>query len=144
MAFDFSLHSVLKVRALAEEREERMLQRILLEVAATKQAIAEAKRRAAELGGSRAADTHQTAAVLQAGYAAVEQLQDAQEEMEARLVKLEQLRDAQQTRYTDARRAREMLSEMRKEQRSAYDLQQSRQEQNVLDDNFNALARRRR
>lgn len=140
MAFDFSLHSVLKVRVLAEEREERLLQRILQEVATTRHAIEETDRRLAETNRPLRATA---ATELQARYAEVEQLRQQRTELEAHLAKLEQLRDVQMTNYSQARRNREMLSEMRAEQRSAYDQQQMKAEQSALDDTFNALSRRR-
>lgn len=144
MAFDFPLHSVLKVRSLAEEREERLLQRILQEIAATRLAVEDTELRIAETNLARGTQQAAAATDLQARYAEVEQLRQQRAELQSHLAKLEQLRDAQMAKYSQARRDREMLSEMREEQRTAYDQQQARQEQSSLDDTFRALARRRR
>lgn len=143
MAFDFSLHSVLKVRTLVEEREERLLQLILQEVATTRHAIENTAQR---LGEARQADSSRAFAAtdLQARYAEVEQLRQARCDLESRLAKLEQLRDVQMAKYSAARREREMLTDMREQQREAYDQQQAKSEQSVLDDTFSALSRRKR
>jgi len=51
MSFHFSLDSVLRIRGIVEEQEERMLQRILFEIAQTLEGIESIN---AELAGSNA------------------------------------------------------------------------------------------
>jgi flagellar biosynthesis chaperone FliJ len=66
---------------------------------------------------------------------------NAAEALQLRLQKLEAHRVKQLAIYQNAHRDREVLSELRDQQRKAHELEQRRQEQKTLDDLF--LARRR-
>jgi flagellar FliJ protein len=140
MPFKFSLDTVLRVRVILEEQEERMLQRILFEVTQTREAIA---RIDAELAGTtalRLADVNKQdiGHNIQASYGYVQQLKQSRKEQEDRLEKLMQLREKQVAIYETARRNREMITDLREEKRSAYEAELARGEQKTVDDNFNA------
>jgi len=142
MAFQFSLAAVLRVRTILEEREERMLQRILFEISQTQETLA---RTDAELAGS---DVFRNANVfrpligrqIHVSYEEIKELRQKRKDLLGQIAKMEQLRDKQLVLYECARRNREMLSDMRDEKRSAYDSDMARSEQKILDDNY--IARR--
>jgi flagellar FliJ protein len=142
MAFEFSLATVLRVRGIVEEREERLLQKILFELSQTHEAIAQID---AEIEGS---DVSRRANIFKpsvgyhvhASYVEVQELKQNRKDLLERIYKLEQLRDKQLAIYQAARRNREMLTDMREEKRSAYDSDMARSEQKILDDNY--MARR--
>ena len=144
MAFEFSLATVLRVRDIVEQREERLLQRIQQQIAQTSQSLAETiadisrwnVRGATELLSlSRGRD-------FQASYAALQQLKLNREELLGQLDKLKQLREIQLTVYRASRCEREMLTDMRDKKRAVYDSGMTRREQSTLDDNFVARQRR--
>lgn len=144
MAFRFSLGSVLRVRGIVEEREERMLQSIQFELARAQESLA---RTQAELEGSAASRQAEIFKPflghnLHASYGEVKQLKESREALEERIKKLEQLRDRQLVVYQQARRDREMLTDMREEKRSVYESDLARDQQKTLDDNY--IARRGR
>ena len=56
MSFQFSLATVLRVRGIVEEREERLLQEILYEIAQAREAIAAIVAQLAESDANRHAD----------------------------------------------------------------------------------------
>ena len=137
MGFHFSLDSVLRVRGMVEEQEERMLQRILFEIAQTLEII---ERINAELTGSdalRRAEVFKPVSGfnIHASYEHVLALKEKKKELEDKLEKLEQLRDRQLVVYTGARRNREMLTEMCEQKRGVYETDAARREQRNLDDN---------
>ena len=144
MAFQFPLATVLRVRGILEEREERILQTILCEISQTEESLA---RTDAELEGS---DASRYAEILKrslghnvhASYGEVKQLKESKEMLKARIEKLKELRDRQLIVYQQARRNREMLTDMREEKRTAYESDLARGEQKTLDDNY--IARRGR
>lgn len=144
MAFEFSLATVLRVRDIVEQREERLLQRIQQQIAQTSQSLAETiadisrwnVRGATELLSlSRGRD-------FQASYAALQQLKLNREELLGQLDKLKQLREIQLTVYRASRCEREMLTDMRDKKRAVYDSGMTRRAQSTLDDNFVARQRR--
>jgi flagellar FliJ protein len=140
MGFKFSLDTVLRVRVILEEQEERMLQRILYEVTKTQEEIVRIN---AELAGTtelRRADVNKPniGHNIHASYGYVQQLKQSRKELEEKLEKLRQLRDKQVAIYETARRNREMITDLREEKRAAYESEQAHNEQKTLDDNFNA------
>jgi flagellar export protein FliJ len=144
MSFQFSLGSVLRIRGIVEEQEERMLQRILFEIAQT---IEDIERTNAELSGLdalRSSEVFKSFAGhnVHASYEAIATLKEKRKELEEKLEKLEQLRDRQLVVYTGARRNREMLTDMCDEKRGVYETDMARREQRSLDDNH--MARRGR
>ena len=144
MAFQFPLAAVLRMRGIIEEREEAALQKILFDIA---KVFDDLQQIGAQLKLCEA--QRQTQALepclglhLQAAYGEIKHLQERRKEREAQLTKLHTARDAQLLVYQAARRDRELLSNMCNEQRTAYETQVSKREQNALDDNF--IARRDR
>ena len=140
MAFRFSLATVLRVREIAEEREERLLTQILGQIAKTRQELHDLKaqvdmllrRSEGELARSiSAAQMHIT-------YGQMRALELMQKDVAEQLGKLEALRDQQMKNYAAARRNREVLSELREGQEERFHYEQSRQEQALMDDNFAA------
>jgi flagellar biosynthesis chaperone FliJ len=121
MAFQFSLAAVLRMRGIIEEREEAALQRILFDIART---VHDLQQINAQLEQSEA--ERQTQAIepclgvyLQAVYGEIKHLQARRKEGEGHLKTLQAARDAQLLAYQAARRDRELLSNMREEQRVA-------------------------
>jgi flagellar FliJ protein len=144
MAFQFPLATVLRVRGIVEEREERLLQQIMIEISQAQEVLARTNVQIVESDALRLADIlkpsigHQ----LHASYGVVHQLKQSRKDLEEQLQKLEQLRGKQLMVYEAARRGREMLTDMRQEQRGEYDSDMARREQKTLDDNH--IARRGR
>jgi len=144
MGFQFSLATVLRVRGIVEEREERVLQDILFSIAQERESLQSIGAQIVESDASRCADVLKpvTALHFHASYGEVEELKTKKAVVEGRIEKLEELRDRQILVYEAARRNREMLTDMREEKRDAYESEVARREQKTLDDNF--IARRRR
>jgi flagellar FliJ protein len=144
MAYKFSLATVLRVRGIIEEREERILQTILFDISKVFDTLERTDRRLAESENSRYAEVLKpsTGLQLQASYGEVKTLKQFRKELEAQIQKLEQARDAQLVVYEAARRDREMLTDMNQKQRNLYNTEQSKREQKTLDDNY--IARRGR
>jgi len=144
MAFNFPLASVLRVRGILEEREERLLQKILFEISQTLESLAKTD---AEIAGS---DFSRQANVLKPffghnlhlSYGTVKELKQTRKDIEGHIEKLEELRDKQVKIYESARRSREMLTDMHDEQHSVFNSDAARREQKTLDDNY--IARRGR
>jgi flagellar export protein FliJ len=144
MAFQFPLATVLRFRGVLEEREERMLQRILFEISQVQEALARTDAQIADSDASRHANLFKPIVghVLHASYGEVKELQQSRKDLEGHLVKLEQLRDKQFMVYAAARRDREMLTGMCEEKRGEYESDMARNEQKTIDDNY--IARRGR
>ena len=138
MSFVFSLGSVLRVRGMLEEQEERLLQKILFEITQTLEAITRADGEIAGSNASRRADIHKPVIGhdVHASYSQVAHFKQTKAELETRIEKLQKLRDQQLLVYQAARRNREMLTDMCEEKRTAYNTEMSRSEQKVLDDNY--------
>jgi flagellar export protein FliJ len=144
MAFHFPLATVLRYRGVLEEREERMLQRILSEISQVQESQARIDSQIADSDASRSAAVFKPFAGydLHAAYGELKELQQSRKNLEEQIKKLEQLRDRQFIAYAAARRDREILTGMRAEKLSEYDSEMARSEQKTVDDNF--IARRGR
>jgi flagellar FliJ protein len=144
MAFEFPLATVLRVRGIAEEREERLLQKILFEISQAREALARTNVQILESEASRLAKSEKPSMghQLHASYGEVIELKQNRKDLEEHLQKLDPLRAKQLIVYEAARRDREMLTDMRQEQRGEYDSDMARREQKLLDDNY--IARRAR
>jgi flagellar export protein FliJ len=144
MAFQFSLATVLRVRGIVEEREERILQKILFDISKIFDDLERTDAELAESNASRDADVFKPFIGLQvhAYYGQVKELKQRRKNLEAQIQKLEQARDAQLIVYEAARRDREMLTDMREKKRTAFDADVNKREQRALDDNY--IARRGR
>ena len=144
MGFQFSLATVLRVRKIHEEREERMLQQILFQIAQTRQAITLADVAISRANDLRVCDTDKSliGRDIHDSYGKIDQLKQDHHQLVERLEKLKQLKEMQVKIYDAARQSREMLTDMHEKKRSLYDSDVSRREQSVLDDNY--IARRGR
>ena len=100
MSFVFSLGSVLRVRGMLEEQEERLLQKILFEITQTLEAITRADGEIAGSNASRRADIHKPVIGhdVHASYSQVAHFKQTKAELETRIEKLQKLRDQQQSR----------------------------------------------
>ena len=144
MSYQFPLDAVLRIRGIVEEKEERMLQKILFEITQTLESIERTNARIAGSDATRRADVFKSFVGhnIHASYEEVLALKQARKELEEKLQKLEQLRDRQLVVYRGARRNREMLTNICAEKRDAYELEMSKREQRAVDDNH--MARRER
>jgi flagellar FliJ protein len=140
MPFKFSLATVLRFRTIVEEREERMLQRILFEIAQTREKLAGIDAAIAGSDDERRANVFKpiSGCQLRLSYDELKALKQEREETLATIGKLEDLRNRQVVVYEAARRNRQMLSDMLEEKRSAYQSEMDKREQKALDDNFGA------
>jgi flagellar FliJ protein len=140
MAFRFSLATVLRVREIAEEKEERLLTQILGQIAKTRQELNDLKAQVDMLVRRSAAELATTisAAQLQITYGQMRALELMQKDVSEQLSKLEMLRDQQMKIYAAARRNREVISQLREDQLDRFRYLLSRQEQALMDDNFAA------
>jgi flagellar FliJ protein len=138
MAFHFSLGTVLRVRGIVEEQEERLLQKILSEFSQTHEALVRTNAEIEETDASRRASvfTPYVGHNLHASYGEVERLKQRRKDLEGRVEQLDQLREKQLKVYEAARRNREMLTDMREEKLSVYESDIARNEQKTLDDNY--------
>jgi flagellar FliJ protein len=144
MSFQFSLATVLRVRGIIEEQEERTLQKILSEIVRTKEALALTDTAIAKSDASRCVDILKPflGHNLHAIYGEMKELKENRKNIEEQIVKLEELRDRQIKIYENARGNREMLFNMREEKRNEYESDIARLEQKTLDDVF--ISRRSR
>jgi flagellar FliJ protein len=144
MTFQFSLATVLRVRGILEDQEERLLQKILFEIAQTREALQQTDAEIAGTDVAREEDIFKPfiGRNIHMSYGEVEELKQRKKNLEEQIEKLEDLRDKQLKIYEKARRNREMLTDMREEKLSAYESDVARNEQKTLDDNF--IARRGR
>jgi flagellar biosynthesis chaperone FliJ len=142
MAFQFSLATVLRVRESIEKREERALQRIQLEIARVSRQIEELD---AAIAKAHIAREEALRRVLPAGHLHT-MLWETQAAVEGKKAlvnmrrRLEQERLKQMLVYQAAHRDHETLINMKREQRTLYEVEQARAQQKYLDDIF--MARR--
>jgi flagellar export protein FliJ len=138
MAYRFSLATLLRLREIAEEREERTLGQILQQIVQAKQRIETLRKQRVHLLALREADLQRqmAAAELHVSYGQIHSLERMQQQAREQLIKLEDLRLKQMKIYEEAHRNKELLAGMREDQRDLYRIQQTRQEQNIMDDNF--------
>jgi flagellar FliJ protein len=144
MGFRFSLAQVLRLREGVEKREELALQTAEFEVARV-------QRRIDKLTTELAQTSKEREAALQMWMRAA-QLKNFQDEMNASvevrrnlldtLAELKAKREIQMKLYQAARVERRMLSDLRKQKLSAWEQDQTRNEQKQLDDTFVARLQR--
>ena len=140
MGFRFSLATVLRVREIAEDKEERLLTQILGQIAKTRQELHDLKAQVDMLLRKSETQLASTisAAQLHITYGQMRALEIMQKDLVEQLAKLETLRDQQMKVYATARRNREVLSELREGQLERFRYELTRQEQALMDDNFAA------
>lgn len=138
MGFRFPLATVLRLREIAEEREERLLGQILYRIAQVRQNLIDIAERRQNLISTRESDLHisRPAAQLQSSYGQLDALELAKKQAEEQLAKLETLRSQQLVIYRTAHRDREVLAGMRTKQKDKYQADRSLREQKDMDDNF--------
>jgi flagellar FliJ protein len=144
MAFRFPLATVLRVRESEEEREERALQRIQLEMARVRRRMDEQAAAVARADAARAQALKQPvkAGTLQALANERQAALAAIETLRAELVPLEQQRAEQMNLYQAAHRDRQMLTDMEAQQQSTYEQEQVRAQQKRIDDIFATRSQR--
>ena len=140
MAFQFSLETVLRVRKIAEDREERLLSQILQQIAQCRQSLADLRSRRLNLGleRERALEAKTSAAELLFLNAQVQVIEDLEESGRQHLADLETLRAQQLKAYEAAYGNRKLLATMRDEQLDRFRAEQARAEQREMDDRFSA------
>jgi flagellar FliJ protein len=143
MAFRFPLASVLRLREIHEQREERILTEILGRVARTREAIAGLDEQIAQTAVQREHNLleRMSGTELHVSYGTVEMLKQRKQTAESQLRQLEQQRDQQIKVYQAAHQARRVLTNMREDQHEAYLYEQARREQKEIDDLFIARMR---
>jgi flagellar export protein FliJ len=144
MAYKFPLATVLRVRGIIEEREEGILQKILFDISKVFDTLERTDASLSESETSRYQEVLKpsTGLQLQASYGEVKALKQLRRDLEVQIQKLERVRDDQLIIYEEARRNREMLTDMREKHRHVYNADLSKREQKTLDDNY--IARRGR
>jgi len=143
MSFRFSLGAVLRFRQSVEHSEEAVLHRIVQDIAGVELELQQVDEKQSRLRAQREQNlTHKLPAVHLLEIAEREmELKKVADGLRSRLRQLETQRVKQLAIYQTAHQDRQVLSELREQQRRVYQLNQRRQEQKMLDDLF--LARRR-
>ena len=138
MAFRFSLETVLRVRRLAEEREERLLSGILRQMAECRQSLADLATRQTNLRlrRERALEAKTSAAELLFLNAEGRVLEGLKESGTQHLADLEKLRAQQLKIYEAAHANQRLLATMREEHLERFRAEQARAEQRQMDDRF--------
>lgn len=140
MAFQFPLASVLRIREIAHQREERLLAQILNQMSTQRQTLAglAARREALIRQREIALDRRVPAAEIVLFQEQLKILEGLQLQGYDQLAKLASLRDHQMKAYEETRRSWKLLSEMRETQREQFTRRQVVLEQRVMDDIFSS------
>jgi flagellar export protein FliJ len=140
MAFKFSLATVLRLREIAEDREERLLMQIRQQMAQSQQELAELDARCIAVIAQRESQlTNQIPATeLQDSYMQISVLEERKRIVREHLLKLETLRLQQMKIYETAHRDLEVIKQIREEKLVLFQREQMRREQHDMDDNFAA------
>ena len=136
MGFQFPLASVLQVRIRAEEREEVLLQNILLELSKAADSLRNLDAALSDAQQQRQVNlsASKTGFDLHALYEEVDKLKLRRLEIQTQIGKLEQLRDKQLIAYRAARQNREALAQLHERQLLEYQVGWDKREQKNLDD----------
>lgn len=140
MAFKFSLATVLRLREIAEDREERLLMQIRQQMAQSQQELVELDARCIAVIAQRESElTNQIPATeLQDSYMQISVLEERKRIVREHLLKLEALRLQQMKVYETAHRDLEVIEQIREEKLELFQREQVRREQHDMDDNFAA------
>ena len=143
MGFRFPLATALRVREIAEQREERLLGQILNQMAQSRQTLADLEAQRRDIIAQRELALQQTMSAFDivGSYRQMREIDDMERAAQEQLSKLAALREKQMKLYETAHRSRELLSSMRHEQLDRFQLERNRQEQNAMDDNFSSRRR---
>lgn len=138
MTFRFRLAAVLRFRQSVEHSEEAALYRIVQEITAAELELEQVETRQDRLRAQREQDlTRKLPAIHLLEIVERElDLKNTADGLRLRLLQLETQRLQQMAIYQAARQDRQILSELHERQRHAYQLEQRRQEQKMLDDLF--------
>ena len=144
MPFRFPLAAVLLVREHAEQREERALKKLQLDMSRATRELEELNAEIAHVQAAReqAMQVPIPAVQLQAYEARAEVATEKKKNLLVEIQKLRLELAEQMKAYQASHRDREALTDMLKKQREKYDLEQSRAQQKQLDDMF--MSRRHR
>jgi flagellar export protein FliJ len=145
MAFKFSLATVLRLREIAEDREERLLMQIRQQMAQSQQELADLDARCIAVIAQRESELKDQipATELQDSYMQISVLEERKKIVREHLTKLEMLRIQQMKVYETAHRNREVIEQIREEKLELFRRDQVRREQHDMDDNFAARKARR-
>jgi flagellar export protein FliJ len=140
MGFQFSLATLLRLREIAEQREERLLGQILNEMAQARQTLTDlAEQRKSLIAQHEIALREPTPAFdINGFYGQMRDIDEMERTGREHLAKLATLREQQMKVYEKAHRDHELLAGMRSDKLEAYRREQTRQEQNAMDDNFSS------
>jgi flagellar export protein FliJ len=143
MAFRFRLASVLRLRQNLEERELHLLEQTQHEIARVVQQMEElrGRRRGSYALQERDLAAGTPAVTLHFGQQNRRRLQQQEQALGAELAELQLRRERQLDNYEDAKRKRQVLSDLRDQQRATHDVLVAHQTQRAADDSF--LARNR-
>jgi len=144
MAFRFTLASVLAVRESMERREELALTKIQLEMARVQHEIERVNAELGEAQRIREESMRQPipAAQLQGMLRSADVATERKKRLVESLAALKRQRGEQMRVYQTARRARQVLSELRTQHFEAWEQEQARMQQKILDDIFAARSQR--
>jgi hypothetical protein len=140
MAFYFALGTVLRVRGIVEDQEERTLQTILFQISQAQDAISCIEEDIARSNEARSTEILKPSLGLNihASYGELAELKRRKDEYDVRIRQLEEQRNRQLAVYKKAHRDREMLTDMRDAHLSTYESGLAREAQKAVDDNFSA------
>lgn len=140
MAFRFSLATLLRLREIAEQREERLLGQILAQMAQTRQTLNDlAAQRKSLIAQQEIALRQPTSAFdIHGFYGQMRAIDEMELTGREHLAKLATLREQQMKIYEKAHRDHELLCGIKSDKLEAFQREQTRQEQNAMDDNFSS------
>lgn len=144
MAFRFTLEQVLRVRQSMERKEELALQRAEFEVARVKRRIEELTQELAVASRRRdeALKEPMQAYLLQGMDAEINAALEARHQSIEKLKVVLAQRDQQRAIYQAAHNSRQMLTDLQKQQRIEFELEQVKAQQKKIDDLFAARIQR--
>jgi flagellar export protein FliJ len=144
MAFRFTLASVLGFRESIERREDLALGKLQLEMARVRHEIDLVTEDLAAAQRWREESMRQPipAAEVQSMLRGADVAAERKKKLLESLVALEHQREEQMRIYQTARRARQVLSDLRTQYRDTWEQEQARTQQKVLDDIFGSRSHR--
>jgi flagellar protein FliJ len=138
MAFRYSLQSILRLRRSLERQAEQRLFVLAGHVVRLRAEIAELER--SELDRKRSVNVEMRsgsfAAALQYMEICAQAVREKREELQSQMLAAEHRRLAQLSVYLQARQKREILSRLREQQKTEYELEVSRREQQSADETY--------
>jgi flagellar export protein FliJ len=138
MAFRYSLQSILRLRSSLERQAEQRLFVLAGHVVRLRAEIEELERSELERKRSENVElrAESFAATLQYMELCAQATREKRQELQLRMVAAEHERLTQLSVYLQARQKREILSRLREQQKSEYELEVSRREQQSADETF--------